>query len=154
MHSEIVLVYLLHLGTWVTVWTVASQPLLSMGILQARILERVAMPSSRGSSELRDGTLVSCSGRRVLYHWATLKPKKQIRCPYRCLHRYQYMLWWHVGSCNEVSRVPWIFCSPWGSSLWKLSGHWLESTAWRSRCTRLIGEKGFPGVMCRVSRKM
>ena len=51
-----------------TVWTVASQPLLSMGILQARILERVAMPSSRGSSELRDGTLVSCSDRRVLYH--------------------------------------------------------------------------------------
>ena len=27
---------------------------LSMGILQARILERVAMPSSRGSSQLRD----------------------------------------------------------------------------------------------------
>ena len=43
-----------------TVWTVASQPLLSMGILQARILEWVAMPSSRGSSELRDGTRISC----------------------------------------------------------------------------------------------
>ena len=30
------------------------------GILQARILEWVAMPSSRGSSRPRDGTQVSC----------------------------------------------------------------------------------------------
>ena len=30
------------------------------GILQARILEWVAMPSSRGSSQLRDQTLISC----------------------------------------------------------------------------------------------
>ena len=32
-----------------TPWTVAHQAPLSMGILQARILEWVAMPSSRGS---------------------------------------------------------------------------------------------------------
>ena len=30
------------------------------GILQARVLEWVAIPSSRGSSQLRDGTRVSC----------------------------------------------------------------------------------------------
>ena len=42
------------------------------GILQARILEWVAMPSSRGSSWPRGGPLVSCIGRRILYHWATL----------------------------------------------------------------------------------
>ena len=30
------------------------------GILQGRILEWVAMPSSRGSSQPRDGTQVSC----------------------------------------------------------------------------------------------
>ena len=41
-------------------WTVAGQAPLSMGILQARILEWVAMPSSRGSSQPRDGTQVSC----------------------------------------------------------------------------------------------
>ena len=40
--------------TFVTPWTVARQAPLSMGILQARILEWVAMPSSRGSSEPRD----------------------------------------------------------------------------------------------------
>ena len=40
------------------------------GILQARILERVAMPSSRGSPRPRDSTWVfhvSCIGRQVLY---------------------------------------------------------------------------------------
>ena len=35
-------------------WTVALQPLLSLGLL--RILKCVAMPSSRGSSPPRDGT--------------------------------------------------------------------------------------------------
>ena len=41
------------------------------GILQARILEWAAMPSSRGSSQPRDQTCisyVSCTGRWVLYH--------------------------------------------------------------------------------------
>ena len=41
------------------------------GILQARILEWVAISSSRGSSRLRDQIHISCIGRRVLYHWAT-----------------------------------------------------------------------------------
>ena len=39
-----------HVWLFVTLWTVARQALLSMGILQARILEWVAMPSSRRSS--------------------------------------------------------------------------------------------------------
>ena len=37
------------------------------GILQARMLEWVAMPSSRGSSQPRNQTQVSCIGRLVLY---------------------------------------------------------------------------------------
>ena len=44
-------------------------------VLQARILEWVAMPSSRGSSRPRDQThvsYVSCIGRQVLYHWSHL----------------------------------------------------------------------------------
>ena len=41
------------------------------GIFQARILEWVAISSSRGSSQLRDQTHVSCIGRQTLYHWAT-----------------------------------------------------------------------------------
>ena len=46
------------------------------GILQARTLEWVAMPSSRGSSRHRDRTLVSqvsCTGR-----WPCGKPRKAI----------------------------------------------------------------------------
>ena len=41
------------------------------GILQARILQWVAMPSSRGSSQPRDRarvSYVSCTDRRVLSH--------------------------------------------------------------------------------------
>ena len=36
-----------------TPWTVVRQAPLSMRILQARTLERIAMPSSRGSSQPR-----------------------------------------------------------------------------------------------------
>ena len=55
-----VLKSLSRVGLFVTPWTVARQALLSMGILQARILEWAAMHSSRGSSQPRDGTQVSC----------------------------------------------------------------------------------------------
>ena len=41
------------------------------GISQARILEWVAISFSRGPSQLRDQTCISCIGRRILYHWAT-----------------------------------------------------------------------------------
>ena len=50
-----------------------NQALLSMEILQVRILEWVAMPSSRGSSQSRDQThifCISCIGRWVLSHCA------------------------------------------------------------------------------------
>ena len=43
-----------HVRFFATLWTVAFQAPLSTGILQARILEWVAMPSSRGSSQPRD----------------------------------------------------------------------------------------------------
>ena len=52
-------------------------------ILQARILEWVAMPSSRGSFQPRDQTQVSCiscTGRQVLYHQCHLRsPNRQIQ---------------------------------------------------------------------------
>ena len=41
------------------------------GILQARILEWVAISSSKGSSSPRDQTRVSCIGRCILHHCAT-----------------------------------------------------------------------------------
>ena len=54
-------------------WTVAHQALLSSKRdSPARILEWLAMPSSRGSSQLRNWTsisYVSCIGTQVLYHY-------------------------------------------------------------------------------------
>ena len=41
------------------------------GILQARIVEWVAISFSRGSFWPRDWTCVSCIGRQILYYWAT-----------------------------------------------------------------------------------
>ena len=59
-----------HVRLFVTLWTVSHQAPLSMGILQARILEWVAMPSSRGSSQNRNNGsnlgLQYC--RQSLYH--------------------------------------------------------------------------------------
>ena len=43
-----------------TPWTIACQTPLSMGFLQARILEWVTMPSSRRSSQPGDRTPISC----------------------------------------------------------------------------------------------
>ena len=54
-----------------TPWTVVRQAPLSMGILQARILGCVAMPASRGSSQPRDGTQVSCTAGRFFISQAT-----------------------------------------------------------------------------------
>ena len=45
-----------HVWFFVTLWTTASQAPLSIRIFQARILEWIAMPSSRGSSWPRDQT--------------------------------------------------------------------------------------------------
>ena len=45
------------------------------GISQARVLEWVAIFSSRGCSQSRDGTRVSCTGRRILYHKSPGKPQ-------------------------------------------------------------------------------
>ena len=49
----------------VRLFATPCQAPLSMGILQARILEWVAMPSSKGSSQPRDRTHISC----ICLHW-------------------------------------------------------------------------------------
>ena len=46
------------------------------GILQARILERVAFPFSRGSSQPRDQTQVSRIAGRFFTIWATREARK------------------------------------------------------------------------------
>ena len=60
---------LCHVQLFATPWTVHW-------IFQPRILESVAVPLSRGSSLSRDRTHFSCSGRQILYHWATREARK------------------------------------------------------------------------------
>ena len=61
-------------GLFMIPWIVAHQAPRSMWMSQLRILESVAISSSRGSSWPRDRTWVSCIGRWVFYHctaWET-----------------------------------------------------------------------------------
>ena len=53
---QIPCVLVTHVQRFATPWTVASVH----GIVQARILESVAIPFSRGSSQPKDQTQVSC----------------------------------------------------------------------------------------------
>jgi len=61
------------------------------GIFQARILEWVGMPPSRGSSRPRDWTDISCDsciGRQVLYHCAAWEALPRLfKTPGICGHR-------------------------------------------------------------------
>ena len=67
-----------------TLWTVAPPGSSVPGILQTRILEWVARPSSRGSSPPRDRSRISylsCIGRRDLHHWSHLEAQTARQAP-------------------------------------------------------------------------
>ena len=88
-----------------------------LGILQARILEWVAMPSSRGSSWLRDGTQVSCTRGQILYHWATGKPISYQATPLNLnLIKLLYFLHFHTHTTPFAWNVL-SFFSNWPNSL-------------------------------------
>ena len=53
-----------------------------LGISQARILEWAAIFFSRGSSQPRDWTHVSCNGRWILNYWGTRKAPQKLRKAY------------------------------------------------------------------------
>ena len=61
-----------------TSWTRAHQVPLSMGILQAKILEWVSIPSSRGSSQRRDQIWVFCIAGGFLTIWVTREAPPQL----------------------------------------------------------------------------
>ena len=64
--------------------TIARQDPLSKGIFQARILEWIAISTSKRSSLSRDQTSISRVSnirRRILYHCATWKPKQTKTIP-------------------------------------------------------------------------
>ena len=81
------------------------------GILWARILERVTMPSSTGSSWPRDRTCVTCgswiAGRFLLSHWGT--PVCIWACiwlyPRASTHQYSIRIWF----LHHFNSVGWNF---------------------------------------------
>ena len=88
------------------------------GNLQARILEWIAMPSSRGSSRPRDRThipYVSCPGREILYYYCHLG---SLSLPVPSLHS-------NVGTHLLTSRVI--------PSSWLPSGLALTSVDWKGK---------------------
>ena len=66
--------WLSHVRPFETPWTVAGQAPLSMEF--SRILKWVAIPFSRGSSQPRDRTQVSCISGRFFTTWATREALK------------------------------------------------------------------------------
>ena len=80
------------------------------GISQARILERIAISFSRRSSPPRDQTYISCTGRPILYHWATREACLGFLTPYFPLSfslpsfsLYIYFCtYWHAELLNTV----------------------------------------------------
>ena len=62
-------------------------------ILQARILEWIAVSFSRGSSRTRGQTCGSCICRQVLYHWATWEDQcfpRALDYPVSCIHEHAH----------------------------------------------------------------
>ena len=70
------------------------------GILQVRILEWIAIPFSRGSSQSRDRTYVSCIGRQILYPLSHLG-SLIVACK-----------WIHL-QCGRPGFDPWVGKIPW-----------------------------------------
>ena len=95
-------------------WMVACQAPLFMGVLQARILEWVAMPSSKWifpTQGLNPCSYVPCIGRWVLYHWCHLgSPEVLVAqlCPTLCS-------WWTMACqtpcrCDSPGRNTGVGC--------------------------------------------
>ena len=78
------------------------------GIFQARILEWVAISYSRGSSQARDRTCVSCIsciGLQILYHCTTWEAQTYLLGEYNSSHKlYLPICHWCIHASNYLSH--------------------------------------------------
>ena len=81
------------------------------GILQARILEWVAISLSRGSSRLRDLIHVSCIGRRILYLWATREALSSFRFFFFNLYEFEKFDIFAIYLCWNLQSTLCYVCS-------------------------------------------
>ena len=129
------------------------------GIFQARILEWVAISSSRGSSQPRDWACISCVGRWILYHWTSweahrgfyymcsnfsilwqslYKVKRGVGWCYK--HKFHKMNLWYKN--ERLEEHGWIFEEPLCRS-----GRYLSCTGRESRYMVRVRMKCLPSVL-------
>ena len=96
------------------------------GLLQARILEWVAFPFSRGSSQPRDGTQVFRTAGRFFTSWATREAQKKVEMS---LEEKTDCSFW-VRKTHKIYEfyIKHIY--------WALDNHWIVLTVVESQRTR------------------
>ena len=77
------------------------------GISQAKIQDWVAISSSRGASQPRDRTHVSCTGRWILYHWSTWEVVKTpcSHCRVHSFHPWSRKIPHSAWPNNNINKV-------------------------------------------------
>ena len=127
---------------FVTPWTAVCQAPQSMRFFQARILEWVAISFYRGSSQTRDQTCFSSTGRCILYHWATWEApyrnaaaaaKSLQLCPTLCDPVDCSLPGSSVHEILQAKSLEWVAVSFSNAWKWKvtvksLSSVWLSAT--------------------------
>ena len=107
-----------------TLWTVSLQAPLSMGILQTRILEWVAVPFSRGSSQPRSQTQVSRIAGRFFASYHQGSPAAAARslqsCPTLCDPRDGLLQGSPVPGILQASTLEWVSMSFSNAGKWKV----------------------------------
>ena len=100
------------------------------GISQARILKQIATSFSRWSSWPRDWTHISCTGRWILYHWATREAQPTV-----VAYKYSFVLCpfpltlvgWYIFTETQkqspMSEMSWVLWQvKWVLALYTLCG--------------------------------
>ena len=119
-----------HVQLFAAPWTVSVLGSSVHGILQARMLEWVAISYSRGSSWPMDQPWVSCIGRRIPYHFATWEGVCSLM-----LNKWQLLL------CQKITQTFNSFItSIWGKSVSRL----ISPNKGKNRITIREGEGGLP----------
>ena len=122
LSQVMVICVLSHVWLFATLWTIVHQAPLVHRIFQARIVKWVAISYSRGSSQPRDWTCISCAsctGRWVLYHCATWEDwafsKATLTCAYGSLeltllppkpHQTKVGRWISQFPHSELANIP------------------------------------------------
>ena len=80
------------------------------GILQARVLEWIAVSSFRGSSQPRDQIHVFWIGKQILYHWATWEAQDNFNIRYtryseKAMAPHSSTLAWQIPWTEEPCRL-------------------------------------------------